>query len=931
MILILNGHEMQLGNSAISQTFQVNDLAELKDRQSGHSNNIKVPRTPHNERVFEMLGVHSDSRLHTKKLHAKIIDNGIEIVPNGYAIVRGVGKDYNVVVYDGIISLQEVLGDKTLRSLDYSELNHYVSSENFENGISHTEGYVNALADFGVGLAIDFMPASIYVHTIWDKIFTKVGFTYSGSIFDTDKFKELVVPPSTGFDVIPYSHQELGSITSDVLSMTVERQENDFVEVEEDFTFSSQSLSDFVSAENLEIKILKKGIYNLKVEVADLVSDECFFIDITCYVNGVAQSISGAPLWLKENDVISFKISVKGIPVENRGGNSGINNGDIFDNLGCEISRTIITTLSLKMQYLHRDLFIDYSKMMPHLLQKDFIKDIMQRFGLVMIPRKNNKKHYEFVTIEELLNDRINIENWSSKYISHSESYEVGNYGRRNIFTYVYNNESEGFANGVLDVNNEVLKKQKSVISSPYKAILPSQWIRGVDLYKIALWEQTEEKLKSKTTDTYLFSVKRHQMTLQLKYEGVANGQQVVSNFAFLDFAPCNYQNYVDDYYKAFKNLLDKGKKIKATMRLNAIDVCNLDYFKLKYIEQLGAYFYLNKVVFKGKETSVVELIEVGDIVFNAPITDVYNVNKSLYQNTTYVFDWEDFNGYDREDDEVVAVKFVSLPSNVVLKLNDVVITTSTEITKEDLESGHFIAEVPASDVDFSNECHFVLKDAGSGIYSSDTGVLSFVVSGRENTAPVVNAGEDGSATLQGNNAVYYLSGSATDDVSISSVVWSKVEGGSCSINDVNSLGTYVQLHEMGTYKFRLTATDSDGVSAYDEVVITCHTRYTAIYVEVSDIDITYPIRVEGEPNATVSLTARTKDLTAIANGVDIGYNESESFTVVLNAEGKFNFMALLNDISHNNDEYLDITIDSTTDGVLGPTEVTSVRLFPIQ
>ncbi len=228
-------------------------------------------------------------------------------------------------------------------------------------------------------------------------------------------------------------------------------------------------------------------------------------------------------------------------------------------------------------------------------------------------------------------------------------------------------------------------------------------------------------------------------------------------------------------------------------------------------------------------KTVIVELIEVGDIVFNAPIINVKDLNKHLPQKSGYVFKWYEFKGYDREGDAVMSVKFTKLPSKVVLKLNGVTITTSTEISKGDLKLGRFTADIPASEFDFEDYGVFVLKDAGSGLYSVDSGRLSFVIKGRENTAPVVNAGDDANVVLS-NGGRYELNGSAIDDVRVTDIEWRKMSGGDYTIEDATNLKTTVYLKTKGVYTFRLIATDSDGVKAYDDIVLNCYTSYTSIY-----------------------------------------------------------------------------------------------------
>ena len=56
---------------------------------------------------------------------------------------------------------------------------------------------------------------------------------------------------------------------------------------------------------------------------------------------------------------------------------------------------------------------INLDKLVGNTKRKDFIKDIMQRFGLMFREVGDN---YEFIRIKDLLIDRDNAEDWSSKF-----------------------------------------------------------------------------------------------------------------------------------------------------------------------------------------------------------------------------------------------------------------------------------------------------------------------------------------------------------------------------------------------------------------------------------------------------------------------------------------------------------------------------------
>ncbi|HOZ68266.1 MAG TPA: PKD domain-containing protein [Chitinophagaceae bacterium] len=88
------------------------------------------------------------------------------------------------------------------------------------------------------------------------------------------------------------------------------------------------------------------------------------------------------------------------------------------------------------------------------------------------------------------------------------------------------------------------------------------------------------------------------------------------------------------------------------------------------------------------------------------------------------------------------------------------------------------------------------------------------------NLPPVVNAGVDKTITLPVNNVT--LSGSATDaDGSIAVYAWTRTSGPSTpTLSGANTSSLSASNLVAGTYLFRLTATDNNGATAWDETVV---------------------------------------------------------------------------------------------------------------
>src|SRR5271170_6423188 len=93
--LFINNQPADLSDdNPIALTFQINNLAEVQNQQGNTSNQFKLPLTQRNRQI---LGFPDDiaftANLPYQQYQAKIIQDGLEIIPYGIGELKGIDQD----------------------------------------------------------------------------------------------------------------------------------------------------------------------------------------------------------------------------------------------------------------------------------------------------------------------------------------------------------------------------------------------------------------------------------------------------------------------------------------------------------------------------------------------------------------------------------------------------------------------------------------------------------------------------------------------------------------------------------------------------------------------------------------------------------------------------------------------------------------------
>ena len=618
--IYINGVQIDMfEGDNISFNLSINNLGDITTRNSSYSNTFKVPKTSKNMEVFDFAGAignNSDVPYLLKDCRYEI-DTTV-IVANGFVKLIETGSEfYRIAIFDGIIDLNQALGNSTIADLDYSSFNHLLeNTSSVSDTYSHTwqEGYVYAVGEFGKGvtdtISCEKLAPSVYARQIWDKIFSSRGLTYLGDFFTTNTdFNELVVPPTKGIDVTEVALTRTPVGTGSTATLNINQSYGDYQIINTPLVFNSETYTNTAIDGSGNLVVSFTGLIELDLTTTYTETDTQLYVEM--YRNGslsVSRQFSVTPnaspysaatqtYEVTSGDVLSFKVRSNpfnaGYPPTN------------FNHIYTASVSLDIATLSggteINLQnYMSSDL-----------TQKDFVKDVLQRFGLIMIRDRENTSIYEFIEIEELLNNRTNAVDWTDKIISINTENYSNSYAQKNEGDYKYTTDTVPFMEGFINVSNENADYEKKIISSAYQ--IPDTYdirIASTNLYDFPIWKLNTDTAAYDIIETTVKLMRLKTVTSGIAFKLFTGSVSSVNPVKFLSLDNMSYQYVFDTYYPTFETLLSSYKEVEVDVKLDLIDMGEIDFTKLIFLKQTGRYYYLDSVRIKSNK-STAKLIEI--------------------------------------------------------------------------------------------------------------------------------------------------------------------------------------------------------------------------------------------------------------------------------------------------------------------------------
>ncbi len=628
----------------IPLTYQINDLAEIKDRQANYSQQFKVPKTQKNIKALAWSNIIQSTTDTPYLLNSAVVKKqGVQVIPRGVAIIENTDKDFNITVYSGLKDFFQTIDGLSIRDIDYVDLNHVWSTANIYAARTNITGYKWPIINYGdllnTNRDVDTnnQRPAIFVHEIVNRIFTEAGFVNAGDFFtDANYLKTLLPFAEKKFTGTNANYLAQGLVSADTAIGT-----NFFPADDSNLTidpFDLINIEVFATTPGGGTKYFYSAVTNgrFKFELAfDFFDGDVAGFDVEGYIHRagnatleiisqegpVTIAASGSfstthTVDLLAGDHFAYRINYHGTA-----GNMTIVAGGSF---AC----TDVTNILLEIGNT-----VEFSVNIPDIKQTEFLKSIAQQYALFFARDSFTDKVYA-ARMNDIIANIPKAINWSDKLDDGQSKLEYRlNYAQNNWLKYAQDGEDkkivEGTGDGYFECVDETLEKEKTLVTLPFAATYMEKLLMNLDIPNIQMIDDDGEFTLS-AKPRMLIDDTQDIIGIDITYDD-GTGPITDTN----DIPLCYFQlpekdfnlgfddSLIPDYYDGLVQSLSKLKKITASFKLTVDDVAKLNtvdpntdlpyWFTPIYLWQFSSYFYINKVVaFTGKGLTKVELIRLG-------------------------------------------------------------------------------------------------------------------------------------------------------------------------------------------------------------------------------------------------------------------------------------------------------------------------------
>ncbi|MES2268672.1 MAG: hypothetical protein V4520_18040 [Bacteroidota bacterium] len=675
--LYINDELVDLADdSPVALTFQINNLAEVKNQQGNTSNQFKLPLTQRNRQI---LGFPDDVAFTTTRPYdnyqAKLIQDGLEIVPNGLAVLNGIDNDSaaltilsgNVDFFDALDVKIYDMGDSSTPIGALKAFENYDHVWNINNVVasqSATEGWIWPVVDYGKispdfsndpQIDVRYLRPGFFLKTAIEVFVRSIGYRINPDSFLLKQplYDKLIVqfandsfehggntqnkPDEYGITAFVGNTQTIDHLTVSDNTGTLQ-----FSNVTTDqhtqfngYTYKAKQ----ITTVNVEARFQKFRLYGR----------------VTGYPAYVIIRISVKTIYgtVHVNE-INYDFSVWNTN-DRKPGTSGSNIYGWHDfeprNMSADVELTIGDEISVTYEFFgnthsnftlysgssliikSKDINVLYGqqvqceRIFPDITQKDLLKDTLQRFGIIC-QTDNTTRTVTFASFKDIVNNIPIAKNWTTKCLDQGKTvaFTLGGYAQVNNMKYKDDEAilPKNFGNAQISVADKTLPPTAELFESQFAPTLNRPYIGGsiAQILKVDTTDDINAIDFNISTQPRLLIDHKLKLLDQSKKVTFTDGTTGIVNNDIISvpyfYKPGGDQSLLWDdlrkaYYPELEKILQQTKKVERFFMLTPRDILELDLLIPVYLEQDGAYYYINKIDSWRKGQPVkVELVKLG-------------------------------------------------------------------------------------------------------------------------------------------------------------------------------------------------------------------------------------------------------------------------------------------------------------------------------
>ncbi|MCD7972124.1 MAG: hypothetical protein LUG18_05570 [Candidatus Azobacteroides sp.] len=618
-----------LGEDNPAMNYQVNDIAELDNRNSDGSMKVELPITENNAKIFEFSHVFDrDSDFPYRRHDCRLYRDGYEIAGEGsFLLLVKISTHFECQILSGIADFFELLEKTPMEDIELGNVSLFNTDELGEDSWSECHKYAVAsfanesLSNVDLTYAYPFVLLKPAVEKMIEQITAedeeKKGYELITNLEDKDWNNKAV----------NISSLKAGKQTFDAYQASL-KSNGIFVETPKEtnvpltlLTGNSSIIS--VSSNTATYNIYYKGRVKFKISLNN-------------------DSVSGLTMYMKIGNLNYKPISIE------------TSTEEIYDHLP-EVADTstfisfYFTTL-YPLTYIGIDISFEpfeeewdtiplygnlsLSKSLGFKTAKDLFKTFLQLFGLTAVVDNKKKKVYCY-TMEEVYKNISKAKDWSRKLqAGNNFEFSLSGYEQKNNILLEENKTHDITDVASFEIDNQALTKEKDLFKIALESgkdirlkLLGEDEFDEEDYEVVSVahipleeWNIETEKVEGdiivktgsrkdfKEGKPHIVEISEETKTVKIRVipppKANASTEYVYVDLPLATHVPL--QSFIDNYYKALTDkMLKKARVIEAEFYLTAEDIQEFRSFGEDgmprcmipvYLDYYGAYFYVNKI-----------------------------------------------------------------------------------------------------------------------------------------------------------------------------------------------------------------------------------------------------------------------------------------------------------------------------------------------